>query len=103
MSHMAREPKESIDVVVRRQAMAANIANSFPVGIFWRRPEPKTVRLTDHCSSPIKGYESGSRSLRDVANVRLAQVVHQKTADRNFCSHIDENSNRAENKLPILP
>src|ERR1700756_4605690 len=57
----------------------------------------------DHGAQPVERNVFRSRQLTNVADVRLAEVVDQETANGDFRSHVNENSNHAEHELPKPP
>src|ERR1035437_7791636 len=56
-----------------------------------------------HGPAPIEGNESRGGALRETADIRLREVVHQETADGNFRAHVHENTDGAKYEMPVLP
>src|SRR5580704_2077206 len=89
--HIATWPKVSIDAATRTAAIKAATPRILFGEIFCCNPEP------------IKRNKAGRYFLRNVANVGLAEVIHQKASDRNFRPNVDENSDCAENQVAVAP
>ena len=57
----------------------------------------------DHGSAPVKGDEPGRNFFSQAADLRLAEIIHQKTPDRNLGPDIYENGNRAKDQVRMPP
>lgn len=89
-----------MEAQTKMHAVVAAMPKTVPVRTFCRMAEP-TNRPT--IAPPIIRNVACGNQDRNVADVGLAEIVDQKTADRYFCSHIDENSHHPQNQIAMLP
>ena len=96
MLYIAMCPVVSIEIATSAAAHTAQIPSSPRVLIFCRMR--RSDETSDHRAAPIEGDEAGRNFCRQAANLRLAEVVHQETSDRNLGADINENADRAEDQ-----
>ena len=65
--------------------------------------QPRSDETPDHGSAPIKGNEAGRNLLGQAADLRLAEIVHQKASDSNLGTDIDKDADRAKNQVGVAP
>src|ERR1035437_10250284 len=71
------------------------------------RRQPAQHRRADeaphHRPAPIEGNEFRGVDFREIGDIGLGEVVHQKAADGHLRAHVHENSDRAQHQVPVLP
>jgi len=100
MLHMATWPLVSMEIVTRLAVPIAQTPSRCPVRIFCNSAEPMNRPPS---RPPVEGDVSGGVLRRQAGDVGLAEVVHQKAADRDFRPHVGEDSDGAQHEIGMLP
>ncbi len=87
----------------RNQGSRADRANAQQPSCAHFLQKRGTDEATNHRAAPVESDEAGRNFFRQAANLRLAEVVHQKTSNRNLAADVDENADRAKNQARVLP
>src|SRR6202030_1441988 len=57
----------------------------------------------DHRAAPVESHEASRNFVRETANLRLREVIHQETSDGNLAADIHEDGDRAEDQIRMSP